>query len=388
MLPYLCLFYYLFSHSMLLRREQIEAREVEALAPYSVKSTDSRGRTHAEPEDPYRSCFQRDRDRVIHSKAFRRLKGKTQVFVAHYGDHYRSRLDHSMEVAQLSRDMARTLGLNEDLAETIGLAHDLGHTPFGHAGQYEMNLLMKEYGDGFEHNEQSRRVVEFLEEKKPSHRGLNLSFEVMDGLIKHRTAYDNPNAPDNLMPSLEAQVVNIADEIAYQNHDIDDGLRSGILALEQLDRLAIWKRIKEKVDPTLNEPYLIPAMISGLMSLMVDDLTANTDRLIDKYKIQTVDQIYNTRHPLSGFSAPIKREANDLKTFLYKNFYQSSGVSEYNEQGKQVIRFLFIAMMRDNTLLPKKIRQNPYEEKMHVMVKDYIAGMTDQFALDLYQSLK
>lgn len=373
---------------MILTREQIEAREVESLAPYSLKCSESRGRTHAEPEDPFRSCFQRDRDRVIHSKAFRRLKGKTQVFVAHYGDHYRSRLDHSMEVAQFSRDIARTLNLNEDLAEAIGLAHDLGHTPFGHAGQDEMNLLMKEYGDGFEHNEQSRRVVEFLEKKKPAYRGLNLSFEVMDGLIKHRTAYDHPNAPDNLMPSLEAQVVNIADEIAYQNHDIDDGLRSGILTLEQLDRLAIWKRVKEKVDPTLNDPYLIPAMISGLISLMVDDLTGNTDRLIGKYKIQTVDQIYKTRHPLSGFSSQIQRESNDLKTFLYKNFYQSPGVAEYNKQGKQVIRFLFIAMMRDNTLLPKKIRQNPYEEKMHVMVKDYIVGMTDQFALDLYQSLK
>ena len=285
---------------MILKREAIEEREKKTLASYAVKSAESRGRTHPEPEDPYRACFQRDRDRVIHCKAFRRLKGKTQVFVAHYGDHYRSRLAHSMEVAQLSRDLARTLNLNEDLAETIGLAHDLGHTPFGHAGQDAMNDMMKEYGRGFEHNEQSRRVVEFLESKKPDYRGLNLSFEVLDGLIKHRTTYDQPTAPDTLMPSLEAQIVNLADEIAYQNHDIDDGLRSGILSFADFEDLAIWKRLKSEVDQQLALPYLIPAMISGLITLMVNDLIENTERWLRENGIETVDQIYNTPRVVDG----------------------------------------------------------------------------------------
>lgn len=372
----------------MLTRKQIEERENRELASFAVKSANSRGRDFKEAEDSYRTFFQRDRDRVIHCKAFRRLKGKTQVFVAHYGDHYRSRLTHSMEVAQLSRDLARTLNLNEDLTETIGLAHDLGHTPFGHAGQDEMNELMKEYGEGFEHNEQSRRVVEFLEEKSPHYRGLNLSFEVLDGLIKHRTTYDRPSSQDTLMPSLEAQVVNIADEIAYQNHDIDDGLRSGMFTLEDLNPLAIWQRTKQDIDQDLSISFLIPAMISGLISLMVNDLAENTDRLIKEAGVQSVDDIYRTKDPLSAFSSDFSKECEELKAFLFKNFYTSEGVAEYNEKGKRVIRFLFEKMMKDNSLLPEKTLKNPYKESIHVLVKDYIAGMTDQFALDLYGKLK
>ncbi|MFH1012856.1 MAG: dNTP triphosphohydrolase, partial [Candidatus Peregrinibacteria bacterium] len=232
---------------MIFFREQIEAREKEILAPYAAFSVDSRGREHPESEDPYRTCFQRDRDRVIHSKAFRRLRGKTQVLVAGFGDHYRSRLAHSMEVAQIARAICRSLGLNEDLAEAVSLAHDLGHAPFGHAGQDEMNAILQEYGSRFEHNEQSRRIVELLEHKSPDYPGLNLSFEVRDGLIKHRTFYDNPPVTDTLMPSLEAQVANAADEIAYLNHDIDDGLRSGVLTLEAFDGLKLWESAKANV---------------------------------------------------------------------------------------------------------------------------------------------
>ncbi|QQR83354.1 dNTP triphosphohydrolase [Candidatus Peregrinibacteria bacterium] len=257
---------------MLIKRAEIEKREAQYLAPHAVKSSESRGREYAEQEDEFRTCFQRDRDRIIHSKAFRRLRGKTQVFIAGYGDHYRSRLAHSMEVAQLSRDIARALGLNEDLAETIALAHDLGHTPFGHAGQDALHELMLPYGERFEHNEQSRRIVEFLEEKKVDYRGLNVTFEVKDGLLKHRTTYDQPLITDTLMPSLEAQVVNLADEIAYQNHDIDDVFRSGILTLGDFEPLAIWQRAKQTVDLTLSEPYLIRAMVSSLIQWMVNDL--------------------------------------------------------------------------------------------------------------------
>jgi len=373
---------------MLLKREEIEEREKKVLAPYAVKSSESRGREHEEPEDPYRTCFQHDRDRVIHSKAFRRLKGKAQVFVAHYGDHYRSRLTHSMEVAQLSRDIARMLNLNEDLAETIALAHDLGHTPFGHAGQETMSELLKEFGENFEHNEQSRRVVEFLEEKNANFRGLNLTFEVRDGLIKHRTPFDHPEMADNNMPSLEAQIVNMADEIAYLNHDIDDGLRAGILKMAQLDELSLWRTAKEKVTEDLPESFLITVVISGLIGLMVNDLAENTHHLIEEAGIRTIDQVYHSSKPLSGFSNKFKDQCSELKSFLYEHFYRSPDVAEKNIKGQETIRFLFKKLMNNFNLLPEKIRQNPHGEETHILVKDYIAGMTDGFALELYEELK
>jgi dGTPase len=372
---------------MLLKREEIEDREKKALADYAVKSAESHGRQYDESADPFRTCFQHDRDRVIHSKAFRRLRGKTQVFVSHYGDHYRSRLTHTMEVAQISRDLARTLGLNEDLAETIALAHDLGHTPFGHAGQETMNNMMKEYGESFEHNEQSRRIVELLEEKKPEFRGLNLTFEVRDGLIKHRTSYDKPSIFDTFMPSIEAQIVNMADEIAYLNHDIDDGLRSGILKINDLDGLSIWQKIKKDVSQKLPIDFRITAMISRLISMMIEDLTKNTDALISEAGIHNVEQVYKHKNILSSFSKNFEKECAQLKTFLYDNFYRSPGVSEYNIRGQEVIRSLFKRLVKDTSLLPDKVRLNAKENKTHVMVKDYIAGMTDQFALDLYEKI-
>ncbi|MBU1018142.1 deoxyguanosinetriphosphate triphosphohydrolase [Patescibacteria group bacterium] len=373
---------------MLFTREFLEARENENLAPYSAKSTNSQGRDYKEAEDPYRTCFQRDRDRVIHCKAFRRLKGKAQVFVAHYGDHYRSRLTHTMEVAQLSRDLARTLGLNEDLAETIALAHDLGHTPFGHAGQDTMDQLMKEYGQGFEHNEQSRRVVELLEEKTPDYRGLNLTFEVRDGLIKHRTSFDQPVSLDVHMPSLEAQIVNIADEIAYLNHDIDDGLRSGILKIDSLNGLSLWKRVRAAVDQHLPSPFFISAAISCLIGLMIHNLAENTHHLIEAADVNQLGSVYKHPKPLAVFSDDFKRECSELKDFLYEHFYRSGGVADYNIKGQNAIRFLFKKLMTNFQLLPEKIRQNPYGEKDYILVKDYIAGMTDQFALDLYDKFK
>lgn len=373
---------------MLLTRGQIEEREKKVLAPYAVKSSESKGREHEEPEDKYRTCFQHDRDRVIHSKAFRRLKGKTQVFVAHYGDHYRSRLTHTMEVAQLSRDLSRMLSLNEDLAETIALAHDLGHTPFGHAGQDTMNTLMKEFGKGFEHNEQSRRVVEYLEEKKTDFPGLNLTFEVRDGLIKHRTSFDNPNPLDITMPSLEAQIVNVADEIIYLTHDIDDGLRADIFDIDNLDKLSIWNKAKERVDQSLPVDFCISAMISALIGLMVEDLAQNTNKLIEDAKIENAEQITKAKKPLAAFTQDFDKQCSDLKVFLYDNFYQSPGVMEYNVKGQEVIRFLFKKMMKNFDLLPEKIRRNTHEVDTHILVKDYIAGMTDQFALDLYDKIK
>jgi len=373
---------------MLLTREDIEEREQKTLAPYAVKSAESKGRAYNEPDDQYRTCFQHDRDRVIHSKAFRRLKGKTQVFVAHYGDHYRSRLTHSMEVAQISRDLARMLGLNEDLAETISLAHDLGHTPFGHSGQETMNEIMKEHGGSFEHNEQSKRVIEILEEKKPDFKGINLSFEVRDGLIKHRTSFDKPKINDTYMPSLEAQIVNVADEIAYLNHDIDDGLRAVIITMEGLGRLALWQRVKEKVDQKIPVSFRISTMISTLIGIMIEDLANNTNKSIEDAGIKNVEDVYKQKKSLCSFTKDFQTECSELKAFLYKNFYMSPGVSQYNIKGKEVIRFLFKKFMNDFSLLPEKMRIHSKESDSHILVKDYIAGMTDQFALDLYDKLK
>jgi dGTPase len=363
---------------MIISREILEQREQELLAPYAVKSAESRGREMKEPEDPYRTCFQRDRDRIIHAKAFRRLRGKTQVFVASYGDHYRSRMTHSMEVAQISRDVARMLGLNEDLAETIALAHDLGHTPFAHAGQEAMHEIMKTFGSRFEHNEQSRRVVDFLEEKHPGHRGLNLSFEVRDGLLKHRTTFDVPEPGDTLMPSIEAQIVNIADEIAYQNHDIDDALRSEILTLKDFKGIALVEEA-QKTDKLL---------ISGLMGLMIEDLARHTEKQIAKHKITSVAQVYQTPAYLGCFSPEMEKKGDELKAFLYKNFYQSPGVSEYNKKGQEVIHVLFDKLYKNPKLLPEKLQEVEGGEPLHMIVKDYIAGMTDNFALELYEELK
>jgi len=371
---------------MILTRQQLEEREQKTLASYAVKSAESRGRTYPESEDPYRTVFQRDRDRIIHSKAFRRMRGKTQVFVAHYGDHYRTRLAHSMEVAQLSRDISRTLNLNEDLADTIALAHDLGHTPFGHAGQDEMNEIMKQYGEHFEHNEQSRRVVELLEDKKPDYAGLNLSFEVRDGLMKHRTTFDQPGL-DTLMPSIEAQIVNRADEIAYMNHDIDDGLRSGILKFEDFYGLRLWEKAKTRIDSSLGLEHRIMALISALISTMVDDLVANTDRLIREHDFKSVDDVNSVKDEIGRFSTEILSHTDELKAFLLKRFYLSDGVAEYNQKGKDVIRFLFEKLYARPRLLPTA-HQPSNNDPLCIVVKDYIAGMTDNFALDLYNELQ
>ena len=360
---------------------------MELLAPYAVRSAESKGRSTAEKEDPYRTCFQRDRDRIVHSKAFRRLNGKTQVFIAGYGDHYRSRLTHSMEVAQFARDVARMLNLNQDLAEAIGLAHDLGHTPFGHAGQDALNEVMETFGTHFEHNEQSFRVVQELEHKSDAYKGLNLSFEILDGLLKHRTRYDRPMAFDHLMPSLEAQIVNIADEIAYQSHDIDDGLRSGILSEEDLLKLDISKQAVGKKaasdDPDIRKRYLL----ASIMTLLVNDLAENTDKKVRKLGIGTVGDVYAHDGPIVLFSDEVSQMAVQLKDFLYSHFYNAREVRKYNEEGKIVISRLFSVLYDQPEHLPEKYRVLLDSEERYVVVKDYIAGMTDSFAKDLYGKL-
>jgi dGTPase len=370
---------------MILRQTDMMRHEKETLAPYAAHSAESRGREFKEPEDPFRTCFQRDRDRIIHSKAFRRLQGKTQVFVAHYGDHYRSRLAHSMEVAQLSRDMARNLGLNEDLAEAVALSHDLGHTPFGHAGQEALDELMRTRGHSFEHNEQSRRIVTQLEQKRAEFPGLNLTFEVRDGLMKHRDTSELPSASGTCRPSLEAQLVDLSDKIAYLNHDIDDGIRARILNVEELETLPLWGKAKETVDAHLRFPLFVSAMISRLISLMVSDLLQTTDRLLKDHKIKSIDQVYANPQPLVAFSDSFAVECKAIKAFLYQRFYTSPGILEYNKRGQEVIRFLFHELLKKPSLIPEKFSVTG--EEVVIQVKDHIASMTDDYAMDLYDKL-
>lgn len=373
---------------MIIKREDLEGQELELLAPYAVKSSESKGRSFSEKEDPYRTCFQRDRDRIIHCKAFRRLNGKTQVFIAGYGDHYRSRLTHSMEVAQFGRDIARMLDLNQDLAEAIGLAHDLGHTPFGHAGQEAMNELMEQYDSRFEHNEQSFRVVHELEQKSDAYKGLNLSFEILDGLLKHRTRYDRPKAFDHLMPSLEAQIVNIADEIAYQSHDIDDGLRSGILTSDGLMHLEIWKYAHADKPPSKVPEVQQYQLVTSVMSLLVNDLAATTNKAVKEAGIKSVKDIYAHADQLAQFSDKVTRMGAELKDYLYDHFYNAKEVMRYNDQGKEVISAMFKALYEKPELLPEKHQARLEQEEKHMVVMDYVAGMTDSFAIKLFENLE
>jgi len=372
---------------MIIKRENVEGQELEFLAPYAVTSAESKGRSYAEKEDPFRTCFQRDRDRIIHSKAFRRLNGKTQVFIAGYGDHYRSRLTHSMEVAQFGRDISRMLNLNQDLTEAIGLAHDLGHTPFGHAGQEALNEVMETFGSRFEHNEQSFRVVHELEKKSDKHKGLNLSFEVLDGLLKHRTHYDRPKTFDHLMPSLEAQVVNIADEIAYQGHDIDDGLRSGILDPDRLIKLDICRHALGTREPSHDPDIRMRTIATSVMTLLVNDLAKNTNERLQELHIGTVEDIYRHDGQIALFSDDVYRMAVQLKDYLFENFYNAKEVMRYNEQGKKIITALFRAFYEHPEKMPERYQEQIATEERYVVVKDYIAGMTDSYAMFLYEEV-
>ena len=369
------------SYDFFLTRTQLEEREKLILAPFAVKSIESQGRKHEEHSDKTRTCFQHDRDRIIHTKSFRRLKGKTQVFVAHHGDHYRSRLTHTMEVAQLARDMARTMALNEDLAEAIALAHDLGHTPFGHAGEQSLNECMHRHGGSFEHNAQSRRIVEFLEHRYPDFPGLNLTEEVLEGLGKHRSAYDYPvHSPSMELPSLESQVVNIADEIAYQNHDIDDGLRSGILLLSDLEKLELWQQASKNIPNNLSEDIWIHRCISSLIKIMVTDVVEETAKRLQKHKISSPEDILKCKTPLVGFCEEITQQNSFLRQFLMLQFYKQPAVVTMSEYGKTIIKQLFFIYTKKKELLPKEVQEKLEFEPEIVVIRDYIAGMTDSFA--------
>ncbi|WP_420467218.1 deoxyguanosinetriphosphate triphosphohydrolase [Panacagrimonas sp.] len=373
------------------------------LAPCAADPARSRGRRHTEPPPALRTEFQRDRDRIVHSAAFRRLEYKTQVFVNHEGDLFRTRLTHSLEVAQIARSVARTLRLNEDLCETISLAHDLGHTPFGHAGQDALNECMKAYG-GFEHNLQSLRVVDELEDKYAQFRGLNLCFETREGILKHCSLANARTLGEvglrfieRSQPSLEAQIANLADEIAYNNHDIDDGLRAGLLQIEQLREVPLFARHHDtaratygRIGPKQERHETIRAIINTL----VLDLIAHSRSRIDAAAPTHIDDVRRQSQPLIAYSAEIGAANRELKTFLRDNLYLHHRVYRVMTKARKVVRELFAALFEDARLMPPEFfAQSQQREGQHGetgrarAVADYIAGMTDRYALDEHERL-
>ncbi len=362
-------------------------------APYAARDETSRGRRYPEPPPAYRGEFQRDRDRIIHCAAFRRLEYKTQVFVNHEGDLFRTRLTHSIEVAQIGRSVARALRLNEDLTEAIALAHDLGHTPFGHAGQDALNECMREFG-GFEHNLQSLRVVEVLEERYAEFPGLNLTFEAREGILKHCSVAKARELGElgrrfleKGQPSLEAQLVNVADEIAYNHHDIDDGIRSELLTVEQLCEVALFARHYYEVRqryPDLTPRRAVYETLRRMINGVVTDLIETSRARLVQAGVHSIEEVRRQPEPLIGYSEEVRAQSLELKRFLRRHLYAHERVRRVTDEAVQVIKDLFAAFMADEQLLPPQ-----YREKVHAavgvgdrarVVADYIAGMTDRYA--------
>ena len=364
------------------------------LAPYAANPQNSLGRQYDEPESPSRNAFGRDRDRIIHSTAFRRLEYKTQVFVNHEGDLFRTRLTHSLEVAQLARGIARTLNLHEDLTEAIALAHDLGHTPFGHAGQDALNDCMRDYG-GFEHNLQSLRVIDKLEQRYAEFDGLNCTFELREGVLKHCSIKNarqlgviGQRFINKTSPSLEAQLTNFADEIAYNNHDIDDGLRSGLITIEQLQSVALFAEqldiVKNKYQK-LESKRLIHETIRRMINVLVVDLCETSSANITKLNPKTIDDIRQAPY-LAGFSEGMAAKNLALKQFLRKNLYQHYKVNRMSAKAARIIRELFAVFLADIGLMPHEFQESAKQDKARA-VADYFAGMTDRFAIREHKRL-
>lgn len=366
-------------------RTAYETREVSFLAPYAIKSAASRGREYFEPEHEIRTPFQRDRDRIVHSSAFRRLEYKTQVFVNHEGDHYRTRLTHSLETSQIARTISRALGLNEDLTEAIALAHDLGHGPFGHAGEWALAELMKKHG-GFEHNVHTLRILEKLEDSSPDYPGLNLTFETREGLKKHPERFYRDRS--RRFRSLEADVVDIADEIAYNNHDLDDGLRSELLDEKQLQDLELWQeacRYVQQKYPKISVVQRRRLVIRLLINRMVSDLlTATLTRLV-KMKIRSLKDLQKNQQALVVFSDNMKTQLMEVKRFLHRNLYQHYRVVRMTDKGQRFLKALFEVYLHKPSQLPPDVLVRTKTEGLHRALCDYLAGMTDRFAQDEYK---
>ncbi len=367
-------------------RQQLEEFEDKMLAPYGVRSKDSKGRAYPEDEPAYRTAFQRDRDRILHTTAFRRLEYKTQVFINYEGDYYRTRLTHTLEVAQIGRTIARALGANEDLIEAICLAHDLGHPPFGHSGEVALNRLMKDNG-GFDHNKQSLRIVTKLERRYPDFPGLNLTWEVREGIVKHETEYDISDASDynpDLRGHLEAQIANVADELAYTSHDLDDGLRSGMITPDMLSGITLWEILAEHVNWHNNHlPELVRhRIIRRLVGLMVSDVVEATEARLRESGVQSVEALQRLPYNVIGFSEEMHGRHRELKDFLYKNLYRHYRVVRMAVKAERIISDLFHAYCKEPATLPPQTQEQIEKRGLERAVCDYIAGMTDRYAIE------
>ena len=377
---------------MIFTRQQLEELEDQNLAPYAVRSRNSKGRQFPEDEPDYRTVFQRDRDRILHTTAFRRLEYKTQVFINYEGDYYRTRLTHTLEVTQIGRSVARALGANEDLVETICLAHDLGHPPFGHSGERALSRLMVDHG-GFNHNHHSFRIVTQLEKRYPEYDGLNLTWEVLEGIVKHETDYDVADAEGfepELRGHLEAQIANVADELAYTAHDLDDGLRSGMITPDQLAGVSLWEVINESIGRRRSDVLDDLArhrLIRRLIGIEVNDLVQSIDRMIRRSGIRTVEDLQKLPYNVVGFSEDMHRRNRELKDFLYQNLYNHYRVVRMAVKAEKTLENLFTTYLKEPSVLPDPYQHLIEKVGLEQTICDYIAGMTDRFAIDEYQKL-
>jgi dGTPase len=378
---------------MIFTRQNLEEREALTLAPYGLKSRDSRGRAfHPDPEPDDRTAFQRDRDRILHTTAFRRLEYKTQVFVNFEGDYYRTRLTHTLEVAQIGRTIARALGGNEDLIEAICLSHDLGHPPFGHSGEVALNRLMRDHG-GFDHNKQSLRIVTKLERRYPRWPGLNLTWEVREGIVKHETEYDIADAREydaEKRGHLEAQIANAADELAYTAHDLDDGLRSGLLTPAELAGQGLWEQARDSIEwhgDTIDQ-LTRHRLIRRLIGLEVDDLIHATNTRIEAAGANSVEALQRLPYNVIGWSEALAGRNRELKTFLFQHMYRHFRVVRMQVKAEAILSSLFAGYIAEPAQLPKEVQERAAAKSdLHRAVCDYIAGMTDRFALDEHYKL-
>ena len=379
---------------MLRTREDLEELEARTLAPYAMLARNTRGRRIGEPPHPMRTAFQRDRDRIIHSAAFRRLEYKTQVFINHEGDYYRTRLTHTIEAAQVTRTVASALGLNRDLAEAVALAHDLGHTPFGHAGERVLNDLMTPYG-GFDHNAQSLRTIDWIEVRYPNFRGLNLSFEVREGIVKHSNFQEREAAQEfdpQQYPCLEAQIVDLADEIAYLAHDVDDGLKAQMLTPVELNGSRLYREasaIARAASPAADDRVTRYQTVIRMIDVMATDLIENIDREIERAGIDSLEAVRRAGRAIAAFSIGTAAQVNELKQIMRDRLYHHYRVSRMTEKAGRVLARLFETYMAEPRQIPEHVlaRVNNDGEPLARVVADYIAGMTDRFALDEYRKL-
>jgi len=374
-----------------IKRIDLEKLESTTLAPYAMKSGESQGRQHPEEEHPYRTRFQRDRDRIIHTSAFRRLEYKTQVFVYHEGDYYRTRLTHSLEVAQIARSICKSLQLNEDLAESVALSHDLGHPPFGHTGQDVLNRLMKDHG-GFEHNKQSLRIVKLLEKRYPEFDGLNLTWEVLEGICKHTKDEENPitSAEGVRYPSLEAQIADLSDAIAYNAHDLDDGITSDLLDLDQLRKVALWKENEDRFDEKysgLDFKLKKYQVVRGIINELVSDLREATLKNIKSHDVKTVGEVRRAPTRIAAFGKEFAEKNKELKKFLHKNMYSHRKVLRMEFKAGLTLDGIFAAYTKMPGLLPESVLKNESHGTLERRICDYVSGMTDRYALNEHKNL-